>query len=182
MKNTIFKILTLNPEFYQKSMPKNGKSIYSKLKYHFFSFVNQVFLSWEVPYSISLNGTFWHHVGVVINDNVKIGEKTIIRQNTTLGINHATKKSPKLGRMCELGANCNIIGGVIIEDNVKIGAGCNIAESVIQNGTKIGMGCTITYSNIGENCKIRSGAVLHGVTVPDNSVVMPAKSEIIMVT
>jgi 2,3,4,5-tetrahydropyridine-2-carboxylate N-succinyltransferase len=60
---------------------------------------------------------------------------------------------------------------VIIEDNVFIGAGCQVTEgAIVEEGSVLGMGCMISAST-----KIydkTTGETFHGF-VPKNSVVIP---------
>ncbi len=92
--------------------------------------------------------------GVVITNDVQIGEGTLVNLNATIG--HDTK----------VGAYCDIMPGVNISGNVSIGDFCNIGTgSVILPKVKIG-----NYVTVG------AGAVVNK-DVPDNTTVIgiPAK-------
>ena len=76
-----------------------------------------------------------HGVGIVIHQNSKIGEGTIIYQNVTIGSGHG----PIIGKNCILGAGCCILGNVIIGDNCKIGANAVVLNDVPDNCTVVGV-------------------------------------------
>ncbi|MBA2862114.1 hexapeptide repeat-containing transferase [Methanococcus maripaludis] len=178
MKERLYAILTLNPNFYIKPIPKQGNSIFSRILHHMLTSIISILLSGEYPNTDAIKCRFGHHVGIVVSEAAEIGENTVIQQNTTIGRNLKTGNAPKIGNFCRVGSGGNIIGHTKIADNVTVGAGCNIAESKIGANTKIGMGCTIVHTKIGKNCKILSGAVLNGQEIPDNSIVKPVISNI----
>ena len=92
--------------------------------------------------------------GVVITNDIQIGEGTLVNLNTTIG--HDTI----------VGAYCDIMPGVNISGNVTVGDFCNICTgSVILPKVKIG-----NYVTVG------AGAVVNK-DVPDNTTVIgiPAK-------
>jgi len=68
----------------------------------------------------------------------------------------------KIGRNCEIHPTAYIEGS-IIDDNVKVGAGTIIRESMIGNGTFIGNSVTIEESVIGQKSTILHGHILYSV-------------------
>lgn len=85
-------------------------------------------------------------MGAVINTKVSIGSKTMIDMNAVIG------SGASIGANCHIGACAVIAGimepksdiGVIIEDNVFIGAGAIILEGVhIEEGAIIGAGAVV---------------------------------------
>lgn len=81
--------------------------------------------------------SFTHPLGIIIGDNIKIGENCLIRQNVTIG--GQNKDVPTIGNNVEIGANAIILKKIIIEDNSKIGAGAIVLKDVPKNKTVVGL-------------------------------------------
>jgi serine O-acetyltransferase len=78
----------------------------------------------ELPHKVKLGRRVLvgHQSGIVIHEEVTIGDDCIIRQNVTLGLQHADNSGvPTLGRGVELGTGSTIVGPVIIGDGARIG-------------------------------------------------------------
>ena len=108
--------------------------------------------------------------GAVVMDNTKIGENVIIGPNTVVGSNafYYKKKSNYYDRLL----TC---GGVILADNVELGAGCTIDAGVTDNtiigaGTKIDNQVHIGHDTvIGKNCLFAANVGIAGcVNIADN--------------
>lgn len=108
--------------------------------------------------------------GVVIMNNVTIEENVIIGANSVIGHNafYYKKKEKSYERM-------HSIGGVKIEKNVEIGAGCTIdagvsAFTTIGEGSKLDNHVHIGHDTvIGKNCLLAAKVGLAGcVTLQDN--------------
>tara|TARA_B100000965_G_scaffold401525_1_gene425614 strand:- start:681 stop:1130 length:450 start_codon:yes stop_codon:yes gene_type:complete len=113
---------------------------------------------WPVDFRSKILG--WEHIkkgimcdpgdniGVYINayGGLKMGNNVNIGQNTTITTtNHnlydhrqvGKKQGIIIGNNVWIGANCSIIAGVNIGDNVTIGAGCTIREDIPSNSIVI---------------------------------------------
>lgn len=103
---------------------------------------------------------------VTIYDNVIIKNNVIIQAGAVIGTN---------GLGCERKEDGSLVkfphfGGVIIEDNVEIGANCQIAKGVFSN-TVIGQGCKINgLSFIAHNCVLGKNVWITGYTMLAGSV------------
>lgn len=110
---------------------------------------------------------------VTIRENVKIGNKVIIHSGSVIG-------SDGFGYVLEQGVHCKIpqIGGVIISDDVEIGANVTIDRATIGNtiigkGTKIDNLSQIAHNvKIGENTIIVAQVGIAGSAVIGNSVIL----------
>ena len=72
-----------------------------------------------------------HPNGCFINKDVVIGKNCTIYQQVTIGASTGNSiKTPIIGENVYLGAGAKVIGGVIIENNVKIGANAVVVKSV----------------------------------------------------
>lgn len=118
--------------------------------------------------------------GVKILKNVKIGQNCIIEENTVLGSDGLAYEKRADGSWQHIPQ----LGGLIIEDNVSIGANTVITRGAIEN-TVIGKGSNIDNAvfishnvKMGENNSVVGGAVLfgsvntgNGVTISGNAVI-----------
>ena len=89
--------------------------------------------------SIGRRFTIHHGYGVVINKNVVAGDDFTLRHGVTIGNLGANDPScPVIGNGVELGANVTLLGDVAIGDNVTIGAGSVVVDSVPENTLVVG--------------------------------------------
>ena len=81
--------------------------------------------------------------GLKIGNNVNIGQNTIISTNNHYKYDHrkmSTTKGVIIGNNVWVGANCSILAGVEIGSNVTIGAGSTIRKNIPSN-------CTVYLNN-----------------------------------
>jgi acetyltransferase-like isoleucine patch superfamily enzyme len=91
------------------------------------------------------------HGGLKIGNNVEIAPNTIIAT-----VNHykydfrkvGYKKGVVIGNNVWIGANCSILAGVTIGNNVVIGAGCTIRENVPSDTVVCQSSETLTYTSL----------------------------------
>lgn len=108
----------------------------------------RVFVEWflgvELPWNLQLGSgaRLFHGVGLVINDQVKIGKNVILRHCTTIGVGSTTvygsKDVPVIGDNVDIGSNVVIIGKVTIGDDAVIGAGSVVVKDVPTNSIVVG--------------------------------------------
>lgn len=75
--------------------------------------------------------------GIFISDLACLGERTIIYQHVTIGININSNGAPKIGDNVFIGAGASIIGNITIGNNVKVGANCVVYFDVPDNCTVV---------------------------------------------
>lgn len=95
--------------------------------------------------------------GVRIVGKVTIGDDCIIRENTVIGSDGLTTRRNAEGKILTIPQ----FGGVVIEDNVQIGANSVVCKGAIDN-TTIKTGCRI------DNCAFIS----HNVTMGEDTIVV----------
>ncbi len=78
-----------------------------------------------------------HPVGVVINSKVTGGKNIVIESGVVIGDEKG--KAPTLGHNIFIGAGAKIIGGIVIGDNVKVGANAVVVKNVPENVTVVGI-------------------------------------------
>ena len=89
--------------------------------------------------------------GVVVNNDVVVGEGCILNTNSSIdhhcNIGNYTHIAPgvtiaghcNIGECCLIGAGSTIINGITIVDDVIIGAGGVVVEDILEPGTYIGV-------------------------------------------
>ncbi len=82
-----------------------------------------------------------HGMGVVIGETSEIGDNVTLYQGVTLGgtSHQRTKRHPTLGNNVVVGVGAQLIGGINIGDNTKVGAGSVVVTSVPANATVVGV-------------------------------------------
>ena len=85
--------------------------------------------------------------GIFISNNAKIGKDVVIFHQVTIGSNtikgSKSYGSPTIGDGCYIGCGAKIIGGVIIGNNVRVGANCIITQDVSANSVCVLRGLDI---------------------------------------
>lgn len=76
-----------------------------------------------------------HHSGIVIGNDVVIGDNCLIRQNVTIALGRGEHGAPQLGRDIEIGAGAVIIGGVTVGDGARIGPNAVVIRDVPPGAT-----------------------------------------------
>lgn len=112
--------------------------------------------------------------GCVVKSGTSIGRNCIIRENTVVGVDGISPYRTSQGELIRFPH----VAGVIIGDNVEIGASCVIAKGTlwyteIADNTIIGNLCNVGHSCIiGMNVWLSVGSLIGGyVTVEDNSTI-----------
>ena len=82
-----------------------------------------------------------HGMGIVIGETAEIGNDCTIYHGVTLGGTgkDINKRHPTLKNNVLVGAGAKILGPIIIEDYVKIGAGSVVLTNVEKNTTVVGI-------------------------------------------
>ncbi|CZS95177.1 related to GCD6-translation initiation factor eIF2b epsilon, 81 kDa subunit [Rhynchosporium agropyri] len=94
--------------------------------------------------------------GVILARTCKVGKRTVIGKDTSIGDGSVVSNSI-IGRRCFIGKNVTI-NNAFIWDDVSIGDGSTVDRAIIAN-----------EAVIGKNCKIQPGALLSfGVRIADN--------------
>jgi putative colanic acid biosynthesis acetyltransferase WcaB len=101
-----------------------------------YKFITEFVLNCEIPASVEIgNGLVIHHgQGLVMNNNVKIGENVTLKHHTTLGNKFSQSGedlgSPIIGNNVSIGPHSILIGPIKVGDNSIIGAGSVVVKDV----------------------------------------------------
>lgn len=126
----------------------------SKVCFLFFVFIKIIFLrlSVRLGFSIPINtlakGVHIPHYGtIVINENSRIGEYSVINVGVVIGRHPKNRKvAPSIGSYVYIGPGVKIFGDVCIADNAVLGANSVITKSVEKNGLCLGIpGKIVSY-------------------------------------
>ena len=100
-----------------------------------------------------------HGMGVVIGETAEIGDDVLIYQGVTLGgTGHERgKRHPTLGNKVVVGTGAKVLGGIVIGDRVKIGAGSVVVKSVPDDCTVVGIPGRIVHRAEGSHCVLDHG-------------------------
>ena len=102
----------------------------------------RVIFACDISYKIKIgkNVQFPHHaLGIVIHQDVIIGDNCILEQNITIGERSKITVLPKIGDNVMIGAGAIIIGPVIVGNNVQSGAGAVVAQNIPDDCVVIGI-------------------------------------------
>lgn len=82
-----------------------------------------------------------HGMGIVIGETTEVGNNCTIYHGVTLGGTgkDVGKRHPTIKNNCIIGAGAFVLGPVVIEDNVKIGANSVVLTDVSKNTTVTGI-------------------------------------------
>ena len=112
--------------------------------------------------------------GTKIIGNVYIGDDVLIRENAVIGADGLTTDRDENGEAVTMPQ----FGGVIIEDNVQIGASVIIERgaidnTVIKSGCKLDNACFVAHNNtIGNNVfMVGESSTFGSVTIGDNTLI-----------
>jgi len=120
------------------------------LKIYWFIFhIIEVVTGISLPKTVAVGGGLKiHHFGnIFIHKNAKIGQHCTLRQGVTLGNRYNDDDAPILCDGVELGAYAQIIGGVTLGDDCKVGAMAVVLNDVPPGKTACGNPAKIVINN-----------------------------------
>jgi serine O-acetyltransferase len=119
--------------------PGFGKKWRTTLYWLAFRFVETV-TGVSLPKSASIGPglRIWHFGNIFVHPDAKIGANCTLRQGVTIGNRHVDGPVPELGDNVELGAYTQILGGVKIGNNCRIGAMTVVLYDMPDGSTAVG--------------------------------------------
>jgi len=136
--------------FYRKNQIKKTplnrlfQSIFNKL---FNKYLGKFCCDFKIKTQIGKGLHIPHPLGIVVNGKAKIGDYCTIMQQVTIGNKLNDNKIPKIGNNVFIGAGAKIIGDIIIEDNVIIGANAVVTKNIPKNSIVVGIPAKIIGKN-----------------------------------
>jgi len=106
------------------------------LRYRFWSAVCGA----DIPLNSQLGGGLIipHPNGIVIHPDAVIGPNCLVFQQVTIGTG-SKAGVPRIGGHVDIGAGAKVLGGIIIGDNVKIGANSVVLSDIPDNCVAVGV-------------------------------------------
>jgi len=87
----------------------------------------------------------WHFGGIFLHANAVLGANCTLRQGVTIGNRHEDGPTPVIGDNVDFGAYAQVLGGVRIGDNCRIGALSVVLCDVPDGATAVGAPARIIY-------------------------------------
>jgi len=111
---------------------------------------------WDI---LSLNDTVLHHIQPCLNGTIETGVslkgKVVVGNDTVIRSNSYICGQVVIGDSCEIGPNACILPATSIGDNVVVSSFTQIKNSVIGDDVSIGPGCIIQDSVIDKGCVVK---------------------------
>ncbi len=105
--------------------------------YRFVETVTSISISKSVQIGPGLR--IWHFGNIFIHPDVTIGANCTLRQGVTIGNRHAGGAVPVIGDNVEFGAYAQVLGGVRVGDDCRIGAMSLVLEDLPNGVTAVGI-------------------------------------------
>ena len=87
-------------------------------------------LSFSIPVNTIDEGLSIAHYGsIIVNDKVRIGKNCRIHVGVNIGEGGSEAKAPQIGDNCYLGPGAKLFGGIVLGDNVRVGANAVVNKS-----------------------------------------------------
>lgn len=152
---SFFKLLILHPEF--KFIYTHRKCQYFRSKNKILYYINRVLLyrlnlkyGFEISNKAQIGKGFKieHRGSIIINPNTIIGENVNISAGVLIGQENRGSRegAPKIGNKVWIGHNANIVGKIVIGDNVLIAPGSYVNFDVPSNSLVLGNPAVIKHS------------------------------------
>ena len=97
----------------------------------------------SIPASVKIGHSFYigHFGGIILNSKTIIGNNCNISQGVTIGVSSIGEKRgvPRIGNNVYIGANAVVVGKIVIEDDVLIGACSLVTSDVVQKSVMVGV-------------------------------------------
>jgi len=81
----------------------------------------------------------WHFGNIFIHPRVHIGANCTLRQGVTIGVRGDDGKVPVIGDNVDFGAYAQVLGGIRVGNNARIGAMSVVLQDVPDNATAVGI-------------------------------------------
>lgn len=80
----------------------------------------------------------YHYGSIIINPKTRIGKNCTIHGNCCLGSKGGLPDdAPTIGDNVDIGQGAQVLGGIVIADGVRIGAGAIVTKSILEKGVVV---------------------------------------------
>lgn len=81
--------------------------------------------------------TIYHHGNIIVNEAARIGSNCQMHGNNCIGNKGKIDLAPTIGDNMDLGFGASVIGGVVLGNNVTVGANAVVVKSVPNDGVTL---------------------------------------------
>lgn len=126
--------------------PSFLRKLYSII-YHLMFKIIETLTGISIYQSVQIGGglKIWHFGNIFIHSDVVIGENCTLRQGVTIGNRIEGGPVPVLGDNVELGAYAQVLGGIRLGNNCKIGAMSLVLIDIPDGATAVGVPARIIH-------------------------------------
>lgn len=127
-------------EYYRSKTRKSNNPLWMVLYWIARTHKNHmgVFIGVEIPENVFGEGLIIHHNGsIVVNGSSKVGKNCQLHGDNCIGNvgkSDSLTDCPQIGNNVEIGVGAKVLGGIIIADNIKIGANAVVTKSFDEKG------------------------------------------------
>lgn len=143
---SLLEVILLYPGVHALNFYRVAHALYKVRLYFLASLVSQLgrfFTGVEIHPAATIGKRLFidHGMGLVVGATTIIGDDCTLYHGVTLGSKSSenTKRHPTLGNHVVVGANAQVIGNIMIEDNVTIGANAVVTKDVPAGQTVVGI-------------------------------------------
>ena len=124
-----FQRLLRKVEYYHNCMKSRWAGIVRRFLYYR-SHKMAVKLSFSIPINVFGEGLSIAHYGpIIVNAKARIGKNCRIHVGVNIGEGGVDACAPQIGDNCYLGPGAKLFGGIVLGDNVKVGANAVVNKS-----------------------------------------------------
>jgi serine O-acetyltransferase len=124
-----------------------GKSVALKVFWLYYRLVETLTgITLPITASIGPGLRIWHFGNVIVHPEAVIGKNCTLRQGVTIGNRHTDGPPPKIGDNVEFGAYAQVLGGISVGDNCRIGAMSLVLIDLPPGTTAVGVPAKIIKS------------------------------------
>lgn len=90
-------------------------------------------LGYHIPaFTLGIGANIYHHGSIIINGDAKVGRHATLHGMNCIGNNGKDTNAPIIGDNVDIGVGAHIIGGIMIANNVKIGANAVVTKDCLE--------------------------------------------------
>jgi mannose-1-phosphate guanylyltransferase len=129
-------------------------------------------------YGMEMAGAYWRDIGTpgeyrratqdVLEGKVHLLGNARVRgfpSDAVLGNDVRIEGDVRIGSRTHIGDGARVIGPAVIGDDVTVGAGATVEDSIVWDGVRIGAGARVVGSIVGIDYEIVAGALVEGAVV-----------------
>jgi len=129
-------------------------------------------------YGMHMAGAYWRDIGTpgeyrlatrdVLEGKVRLLGNARVRgipSDATLGNDVRIEGDVRIGSRARLGEGARVVGPAVVGDDVTVGAGATVENSIVWDRARIGAGARVVGSIVGIDYEIAPGALVEGAIV-----------------